>query len=301
MQHLTQSAINAHNWTSFTPERRGKQFIAEVSTDLQNDLEELKKFGADAEELQQYSAKFEQIVRAWIAAKSNCASSYITGGSGFNVRRAEKANNREHAHSTNYYQFRNKVIASCRKRLEAEKKQSRIDEAGGEAALMRKQVEDAKAYHEQMKLTNAMIRKAGKDPVKLAVLLNISQGEAEKLLQPDFCGRIGVPQYMLTNNLANIKRMEQRVKELEAKEARKEEGGQTIAQKGNGWELIVNNDADRLQFVFDGKPKDEIREMLKKNGYKWAPSQSAWQRQITSNAIFATRHLLPKLKELSAA
>ncbi len=37
----------------------------------------------------------------------------------------------------------------------------------------------------------------------------------------------------------------------------------------------------RVQFIFDGKPDEETRELLKANGFRWAPSQGAWQRQLT--------------------
>lgn len=300
ISNLLERAKQSFSWTSFDPEKRGTQFIEEISENLNSDIEQLTKYGATDEDLQRYCDKFYSIVSAWIGAKSNCASSFITGGSGFNTRRAEKANNREHAHSENFYSFRDKVLASYKKAAERAKKDEKIEAAGGEAALMREQLEKAKADHEWMKNVNKVIRKL-KKAEEVAAALNCSVANAQELLKPDFCGRIGVPQYRLTNNLANIKRMEQRVKELEAKEARKESAEQVLAHQGNGWQLIQNNEVDRLQFIFEGKPSDDVRILLKSNGFKWAPSQNAWQRQITNNAIFSTRHLLPKLKELLAA
>jgi hypothetical protein len=43
----------------------------------------------------------------------------------------------------------------------------------------------------------------------------------------------------------------------------------------------------RLQLFFDGKPDENTRSILKSNGFKWAPSQGAWQRQLNSNAKYA--------------
>lgn len=37
----------------------------------------------------------------------------------------------------------------------------------------------------------------------------------------------------------------------------------------------------RVQFIFDSKPDAETRDLLKANGFRWAPSQGAWQRQLT--------------------
>ena len=51
------------------------------------------------------------------------------------------------------------------------------------------------------------------------------------------------------------------------------------------WGKVVVAFADeRYRFIFDGKPEQEIIATLKSNGFKWSPKNSAWQRQITSNA-----------------
>ena len=61
--------------------------------------------------------------------------------------------------------------------------------------------------------------------------------------------------------------------------------------------VIENVELMRLQLVFDGKPSDEIRGTLKKNGFRWSPKQGAWQRQLTANARFALRLMLKTAAE----
>ena len=63
-----------------------------------------------------------------------------------------------------------------------------------------------------------------------------------------------------------------------------------------GWEfeggkVVVNSELNRLQIVFDDKPNEELREDLKAEGFRWAPSQGAWQRQLTDNAFRAARRI----------
>jgi len=78
-----------------------------------------------------------------------------------------------------------------------------------------------KLNQEHYKAINATIRKyskAGRDAqVGALVGLNIglSPETASKLLTPDFCGRIGIASYVLTNNNANIRRLEGRLKQIE--------------------------------------------------------------------------------------
>lgn len=55
--------------------------------------------------------------------------------------------------------------------------------------------------------------------------------------------------------------------------------------------MVVNAEINRLQIIFDGKPGEDMRDALKSNGFRWAPSQGAWQRQLTANALYAAKHI----------
>ena len=88
--------------------------------------------------------------------------------------------------------------------------------------------------------------------------------------------------YALTNNNAEIRRLEKRIAEV----TRNQDVG------FSGWEFEggqaeANTDMNRLQLFFDERPSAEQCSMLKRNGFKWAPSQGAWQRQLTDNAIYS--------------
>ena len=92
--------------------------------------------------------------------------------------------------------------------------------------------------------------------------------------------------YDLTNNNAEIKRLEKRIAEV----THNQEVG------FSGWEFAggraeANTDMNRLQLFFNEKPNESQRANLKANGFKWAPSQEAWQRQLTDNAIYAAGRL----------
>lgn len=79
----------------------------------------------------------------------------------------------------------------------------------------------------------------------------------------------------------------------------KEKGDKRLAELGytpEGWEfdggqVVVNTDENRLQIIFDGKPDADLRAELKSEGFRWAPSQGAWQRQLTDNAFRAARRI----------
>lgn len=83
----------------------------------------------------------------------------------------------------------------------------------------------------------------------------------------------------------------------------KPEGSKT-GQKVNefdGFKVVENFDIDRVQFIFPDKPTEEERAILKGSAFKWAPSQGAWQRQLTNNAIVAAQRIISQLSAGRAA
>jgi len=159
-------------------------------------------------------------------------------------------------------------------------------------AKLREQIESAKASQERMKQVNKVIRvhKTQEGRVSALVALGISEPDAAELLAPDFAGRIGFPSYALANNNANIRRMEGRIAELEALAKRV-----SAEREGNGYTYREDAVENRVMFLFEGKPADAVRAILKANGFKWSPTRSAWVRQMTGNALGAARIVRAKL------
>lgn len=88
--------------------------------------------------------------------------------------------------------------------------------------------------------------------------------------------------YALSNNSAEIRRVKARIAELKQ-----------YAQVGfRGWEFsggkaVANQEMNRLQLFFQEKPSPEKRQILRQNGFRWAPSANAWQRQLNHQTISA--------------
>ena len=88
--------------------------------------------------------------------------------------------------------------------------------------------------------------------------------------------------YQLSNNNAEIRRLKNRITAL----TRRKELGY-VGWEFDGGHVEANTADNRLQIFFDEKPDKEIREELKGNGFHYAPSAEAWQRQLNDNAIYA--------------
>lgn len=282
LQQFLSLAIRAHNGTSFFPEKRGKDYIESYSAELVKDLEKLPE---DARP--DYEEKYKRFFSAWLSAKCNCLSTMIAGPSKFPTARANKANATEQRRHDEFRQFRDKYFARIARN---ERREAR--ENSDPVAEMRAKLENAEKLQKWMVAANKIVNNKKLDEAgKIAglVALGFTEGRARQILTPDCCNRIGFATYQLQNNNANIKRMRERVAELEAKAA----ATTTETERADGIRVVQNADADRLQIFFPGKPDAATIGSLKKNAFKWSPSQGCWQRQLTGNAIYALKQIIP--------
>ena len=225
--------------------------------------------------LEIYCRKLAENMNASYSIEARCPSILISGGGNFPVRKKERQNaaRDRNLEEWNYIQGVGTGGISSDDPQAVEKLEAKL------AALEK--------HQELMKAANVAIRM--KDPTegdaKLAEL-GYTPEDIAKLREPDFCGRIGYPAYLLQNNNANIRRIRGRIEELKKRTENTPEGWEF-----DGGRVVVNTTENRLQIIFDGKPDADIRTELKGEGFRWAPSQGAWQRQLTDNAMRAARRL----------
>jgi hypothetical protein len=84
---------------------------------------------------------------------------------------------------------------------------------------------------------------------------------------------------------------EVQAKKATAEEAEKNGTAETVTINGESAKVVRNKEVMRLQLIFDGKPETKTREILKSNGFRWAPSNTAWQRLLNNNAEWALRRI----------
>lgn len=232
--------------------------------------------------LETYCRKLAENMNASYSIEARCPSILISGGGNFPVRKKEKQNaaRDRNLEEWNYIQgLLDKIRGVGTGGISSDDPQA-VEKLEAKLATLEK-------HQEMMKAANAAIRM--KDPVKRDAKLadlGYTPEQITQLIEPDFCGRIGYPAYALQNNNANIRRIRGRIEEL------KKRSESTL----KGWEfdrgrVVVNTTENRLQIIFDGKPDADIRTELKSEGFRWAPSQGAWQRQLTDNAMRAARRL----------
>ncbi len=286
-------AMRAHSGTSFSPDERGRAVIDGFNSHLVRIREDLMKRAKTDEDIDFVDAEMRALKSGYaskmndqLASQSSCYSTMIAGPSNFNTRRAQKANNAydNKIEATNAYLSR--AISSINRRL----KKMKVEAAGGEAEVMKDKLLRAEEHQELMKAVNKILRSKKLSDDEKAQQVHTDFGLSEQLIHelmnPDW-GKPGFASYQLTNNNTNIRRMRERVAELQ-----KKEDTPTTEIKFDGGTVIDNCDDDRVQIDFDEKPDDAMRAKLKGHGWRWAPSVMMWQRKRTNAAMRSAKEIL---------
>lgn len=219
-----------------------------------------------------------------------CPSVLIAGGDGVSARRKEKQNRRMDAHMG--------------KRAQIDHLLDRMRSIGtggiaaGDANVLVKLEEkrdDLVELQERMKEVDAYFRKH-KTLDGCAIL---TKDQIERLKEDMNngwrCSPAPYPSYLLSNN-AEIRRIEHRIKEItETKTA----GDRSYPADGvHGLQVVEDTGIMHIQLVFDGKPDEPVRSILKAWGFRWAPSQNAWQRLLNPNGRYAAKMAIGKIAAL---
>lgn len=216
-----------------------------------------------------------------------CPSVMISGAGNFPVKKKEKqvkAWDKNHEFYNYCQSIRGKLnnLLYCKEVIKSD------DENALEA--LEEKIDSLKETQENMKEINKYYRKH--HTLEGCVLLTEKQlKKLQKSMDQYSYDRSPYPGWVLQNNLANIKRCQQRADELK----KTKEKGTSEADYGD-FKVIENTELMRIQIVFDGKPDEAIRSILKANGFRWAPSQGAWQRQLTSNGKYALGRVIKELR-----
>ena len=276
-------AVNSCRGISLDPERMGHHICIECSEELNEFLAQIP------EELQaEYEAKYLNKWREWLAALSRCYSVLVTGPARFNNRRHEKMNDYERTARQRLRDWSEKVV----KRIN---RQQRLT-GWQEVERLQSKLDTLTELHEKMKAANKIVRSkkmSEEEQIDGLVALGLNEKQAVEILKPtERWQSVGFPTYQLQNNLAKIKATQAAI---ERHKAMADADDKEIAF--NGGRVVVCNSEERMRFYFDEIPPVEVRNLMKRNAFKWSPKNGAWQRQLTANCKFDTKRILAELNK----
>ena len=144
--------------------------------------------------------------------------------------------------------------------------------------LLREKLAKVESDRARMVAANKAVR--GKFPEQALIAMGFSAVTAEQVSKPDFCGNRGFAPFTLKNAAAEAKRLTKRIEELGAKATAPVRADVAF----DGGRIAESREINRVQIFFDAKPSEAVLAALKAAGFRWAPSEEAWQRQASEGA-----------------
>jgi len=274
---------------SMDPDRWGENMLDSMEQGLDEFL-----FHLPEDVRQDYEDAYISKYCEWLSAMSRCFSQAITGAGGWKpatFRRHEKTNAAEKAALDRLNVWCEKIIKRCNR-------QERLT-GWAEVERLQLKLDDLKELQEKMKAANKIIKSkklAEVEKVDELVAIGFKEEHAIQLIDPSLgWWGAGFAPFQLSNNNAKIR-------DTEAKLKRHINMAQTENEETEyPWgSLRVDYKDERYRFLFDGKPSQEVIDLMKENAFKWSRQNMAWQRQITPNSRYAVRNMIEKLNVMFA-
>lgn len=290
---MQQLCIDAHKGTSFNPERRGEteykgylQYLSDIEG-IVNSSELL-----DNELYETFKQKFTEKYRAYLCAQCSVMSTMITGPANFPVARNQKKRNtadNRWKEAQEYYEYFKKKL------WKLSHPEARPIMAGDDDAVSRLEEKLIKAEQRQemMKAANKVMKsKKLTDEEKTKQVMEIctiSEQLAHKLVTCKEWYGPGFARFELTNNGAKIRNDKKRLERL------KRDKEKPVVDIDCG-DIRIEEDraANRVRIFFPDKPEYNVRSELKRHGYRWSPSNGAWQAFINSRSVEYARTYIIK-------
>lgn len=289
LEALWDAAYRAHYWSSQHPDIRGEDDIAMYERELHTDLQAMPE-----EQREQYLSNYKSHLSGVWASESRVASAFVTGGSKFNYRRNEKANNAYRNKYEAFRQWRERAF----KAIEKHKESLKTDEQRA-AELWQKVEADIDSTAETIHNLDT-----GKE-----------RGYNRALFVANLFGHIAT--YAKNGNVEIVERAVAHIREWNARcqkpivterhsffklpdvardvRAKQQQtaGKENRTIRVDNVTVVWNYAEERLQLLFDRIPDKETRERLHRTfRFNWSRRNQAWQRQLTQNAVSAAKQFL---------
>lgn len=288
LESLWEQACDAYRWSSFDPDIRGESDIMIYEEEIHGDLKKIPE-----KKHEDYIAAYKQKFAAQLAALSRCANPMVTGRSGFNIYKQEKA---DRAYQNRYEELRNwrdKVLKAA-ERMEEKNRPEEEKQEKAWLSLKRDIESSANTIHE---LDTGKCKGYKRALFVSSILSKVStyagKGEVEIVQKAvdfisEYNARVKKPIITARNKFFSLPETAREIREkLEIAKGQENK----VFSFGEGT-LVWNYGEDRLQILFDKIPEDDKRKELKSSGFRWSPKNKAWQRQLTQNAVCAAKRVL---------
>lgn len=309
---LQKSLYNASYWSSFDPERAAASDVAAMKSDYTTYAAEVPEGYENA-----FNAFFNKLSNNIISLKSKTANVAVTGSGGISARKAERLNRNFDAYMQAYRNFDTELERYVNKLKRRAKRREFLSKSLDERSDDR--INELKEDIDKIASSMAALKAKDDSVLNLDFYRRHWPEWTEKMVYDTAVGRyrsaIAEAKQTLLKKVENeYYKGHQRTVNAVVDYVRErgiytpnskifgyykeiQESEPDTANEGTkfqGAEILADEHLDRLQIKFDGKPSEEVRNDLKKSGFRWSPHYGVWQRQLTNDAMWNAKRILNK-------
>jgi hypothetical protein len=155
---------------------------------------------------------------------------------------------------------------------------------------LKDKIDKLQRFQDTMTAANKLVRKNDTEGLKK---LGYDDGQIAKLMKNGYDNKPqGHKAWELSNNNATISQAKKRLAEVEKRSTLESSSSE---KHGVGVEHDIEGNRTRL--TFPGKPGPSVRAELKASGFRWAPSEGAWQAYYSEHSKYSADRILDKFKD----
>lgn len=291
-EDLFKIAYDAFYCTSHTPEERALQYIRDYEAEVNSDLVVMPESMQE-----EYCQKYREKIIDLFHRHSRIMSADIVGPARFPTEKNRRANDSYDNAVKEFLEWRKRQLKRAEDLKESMKpKEQRDNEALAKIKkdIMRSagtifQIDTKKVigYDRSLMVSNlsgkleTMSRNL--DPELFSKVMDFIKELGER-----FKAEGGKPIFTSRHKVWTFAQKAAEAKTKAETRAQRED----VEVEFEGGHVVKNFSEDRLQIFHDEKPSRDVIDSLKSNGFRWSPSNSCWQRQLTDNAYYGAARVL---------
>lgn len=297
-ERLARAANDANSFSDYVENEainEYKYYCNKVYDILEKIIEQKPNLAEKATyKVNRYCRKLANYYNAYYKNEASCPSVLISGAGNFPVKKKNIQNSRREKLYTTWKDLEEQAEQIKRMLIMDQPILSNDEDA---IELLEEKITKLEEEHKQKLYWNKYYRKNE--------TLRGAEGLTDKQIKEveDFikrCPEYSHAPFSVTNDTANIRRYKQRLEKLKVAKAIETKIESIFDDNNNElFKVVRNTEIMRLQLIFDGKPNDEVRSILKSNAFKWSPKNCAWQRQLTNNAISALKRVIDQIRRMN--
>jgi hypothetical protein len=296
-----EDATRAHSGTSWVPDERGAQEQKSYAYHVNSLYEQAKKKVQTPAQQESLDAAIETYrqgylakLKAQLAASSRVLSTMIAGPSKFNVRGNEKRSATETARRRELLEWDERARVRVFDAVRGARTAEQVTEESW--LQIRKEIDRSLGTVKSIDAKESpFVRSAFTTSIKGKLERMAANGELEAVARAlAYIREHQNPKRPFFADSNGVWDLVERAKLERADAPAPKTGVEDVATFADGTVIVNNHDAARVQITMPSKPAPDVINALKREGWKWSPSNAAWQRQNTENAVESARRIMRK-------